>query len=263
MTNKMTIMRSPAFAVLALAAAAAQACRVAPPAQLIGAGEQVAAATDVAVAQVIGATPLDAYEVEYRFLVLDQLAGVDRKVFSVTGRAAPPQDQDGSFDRHRDFAFWAHGGGRVVNGVDCVIHPSFVVGNSYLVFLGARPTRRSFEQLDTVDGIVNPDDEWLAYVKARLAGQAAQHDGAPDYERLGRFIYGLQRIIVSGEIDRKTLAAQHAPDQLLYRAGRLEDEFDRIYRNHQNVPDPEMAAALREAIALKAALQAWRSSAGQ
>lgn len=263
MTNKMTIMRSLAFAVLALGAAASQACRVAPPAQLIGAAEQVAAATDVAVAQVIGATPLNAYEVEYRFLVLDQLAGVDRKVFTLTGRAASPSDKAGSFDQHRDFAFWARGGGRVMNGADCVIHPSFVVGNSYLVFLDAQTTWRSFEQLDTVDGIVNPDDQWLAYVKARLAGPAAQHEGAPDYERIGRFIYGLQRMIVSGGIDRKTLAAQHAPDELLYRAGRLEDEFNRIFQNHQNVPDPEMAAALREAIALKAALQAWRSKAGQ
>jgi hypothetical protein len=50
---------------------------------------------------------------------------------------------------------------------------------------------------------------------------------------------------------------------LLYRAGRLEDEFSRIFQNHQNIPDPEMAAALREAAALKAALQAWRSRAGQ
>lgn len=263
MMNKTTMVRSFAFGVLALGAAACQACRVAPAAQLIGAAEQVAAAKDVAVAQVIGATPLDAYEVEYRFLVLDQLAGPNRKVFTVTGYAVSPDDKGSSFDRHRDFAFWARGGGRVMNGADCVIHPSFVVGNSYLVFLGAQPTRRSFEQLDTVDGTVDPGDQWLAYVKARLAGPVVQHEGAPDYERIGRFIYGLQRIIVSGEIDRKTLAAQHAPDDLLYRAGRLEEEFDRIFQNHQNVPDPEMAAALREAAALKAALQAWRSKAGQ
>ncbi len=86
----MKMLRVLVFGVLASAAAGSQACRVAPPAQRIA--------------------------VEYSFLVLDQMRGLPRKVFTVLGRASTPYDQDGSYDRHRDFAFWGSEGGRVVSG---------------------------------------------------------------------------------------------------------------------------------------------------
>src|SRR4051812_10272967 len=126
--RKMTSMRSLVFVLLALGAGACQACRVPPPGQLIGVEEQVRLATNVAVGQVISATPVGDYEVEYRFLVLDQLAGPAQKVFTVMGGAGG-DNKDTTYDNHRDFAFWAHGGGRTMNGADCVIHPSFVLGN--------------------------------------------------------------------------------------------------------------------------------------
>ena len=179
-------MRSLVFVVLALHAAASEACWAPPPKQLIGIDEQLGQAMDVAVGQVIGATPLGDQQVEYRFLVLEQLAGPAQKVFTVMGGPAERSDKDSTFDHHRDVAFWARGGGRTMNGSDCVIRPGFVVGNSYLVFLGSTPTWRSFEKIDMIDGIADPDDKWLAYVKARLAGTATGRDGAPDDERVGR-----------------------------------------------------------------------------
>lgn len=250
------------FALLALGAGAAQACRVAPPAQRIAAEDQVRQPADVMLGQVIGATPLGGDTVEYSFLVLDQMRGLPRKVFTVLGRALSPYDQDTSYDRHQDFAFWVQGGGRAVNGADCAIHPSFVLGDSYLVFLGAAPTRRSFEKIDMVDGHPDPDDKWLAYVKSALSGTPAMQD----YERIGRLIYGLQRMQAQGDFDRQALAARHAPDQLLMRAGRLADEYERMIgepREAHRIPDQKIDATLREAASLHAALETWRNGAAR
>lgn len=263
----MTTARSFLFSLLALHAAGAQACYSPPARQLIGIDEQLGQATNVAVGQVIGATPLDGRSVEYRFLVLDQLAGPPQKVFTVTGYAASPRDKDTSFHDHADFAFWARGGGRTMNDSDCIIHPSFVVGNTYLVFLDMPPTRRSFEKLDMFGSIVNHDDKWLAHVNAWLGRDTAKTpDGVPAYERIGRFLYGYQRIVAGAGIDKKALVAQHAPAELLVRAGQLIDEVDRITgriaQNPAAVPDAQLDATLREAREVAAAIEAWRSGAG-
>jgi hypothetical protein len=258
----MTTLRSLAFVLLAFSAGASQACYVAPAAQRIGVAQQVREAVDVAVGQVIGATPLGAGEIEYRFLVLDQLAGPAQKTFTVRGHAPVPGAPDTSFDRHQDLAFWARGGGRTMNDTDCVIHPNFVVGNSYLVFLGSTPTWRSFEKIDLVDGRPDPDDRWLAYVKKFLSGAPAGHDAAPDYERIGRFLYGYQRLITAPDLSPEALAAQHAPDDLRRRAARLAAEYEHIVQDHFSAPQAQLDAVLREAAALQAALAAWRSGAG-
>jgi hypothetical protein len=261
MMNKMTTLRSLVFALLALHAAASEACRVPPARQLIAPGEQLALAMDVAVGQVIGATPLGDHLVEYRFLTLEQLAGQAQKVFTVMGGPAAPSDKDTSFHNHADFAFWARGGGRTMNGADCVIRPGFVVGNSYLVFLGPAPTWRSFEKIEMIAGHPDPDDKWLAYVKTALGGVAAKRDGAPDYERVGRFLYGFQRSISQARLDPESLAAQHAPDELQARARRLGDEFFRIVESGVQVPDAALEATLREAAEVNAAVAAWRAGA--
>jgi hypothetical protein len=255
--NTSTTVRRLVFALLALQAAAAQACYSPPPKQLIGVDEQVAQASNVALAQVIGATPMGDYQVEYRLLVLEQLAGPTQKVITVMGGPASSA-RDTTFHSHQDFAFWAHGGGRTMNGADCVVRPGFTVGNSYLVFLGSTSTRRSFEQIGMVDGHLDADDKWLAYVKAHLGGTAAARESAPDYERVGRFIYGFYRIVPRDDLDIKALAAQHAPDPLLLRARLLADEYERIVKNFASTPDAEIDATLHEAGEVHAALQAWR-----
>jgi hypothetical protein len=256
--------------LLALAAPASQACYSPPASQLIAPDEQVHQALDVALGQVISATPLDAEQVEYRFLVLDQLTGPARKVFTVIGRSADRYGKDTSFNSHTDFAFWARGGGRTWNGSDCIIHPDFVLGNSYLVFLGAAPTWRSFEKIDMIGGSVDQDDKWLVYIKDRLRqrqevdGSAAAVSGqaaVPGYERIGRFVYAFHRIVSRDSLERKTLAAQQAPTPLLLRAGQLADEFDHILKDGAAVPQAEIDATLGEAAAVRTMLDAWRQSA--
>jgi hypothetical protein len=261
--TKMAALRGVLFLLLALDAASSQACRAPPPGQLIAADEQVRQAQDVAVGQVIGATPLGDEEVEYRFLVLDQLAGPARKTFTIMGRAAERGGKDSTFGDHTDFAFWTRGGGRVMNGADCVIHPGFVVGASYLVFLDSPAAWRSFEKIDMVNGTVNGEDKWLAYVKDQLG---KRENTMPEYERVGRFIYGFHRSVSREALDRKTLAGQGAPAELLLRAGRLADEFDHIVtsmKSSAGVPDAELDATLREAQAVGAALAAWREGSAR
>lgn len=269
MKFKRATQRGIVFLLLALEAVASQACRVAPAGQLITIDEQVRQATDVAVGQVISATPLGGGDVEFRFLVLDQLAGQVRKVFTVTGRAGERDGNDAAFNDHTDFAFWACGGGRVMIGTDCAIYPNFVVGSSYLVFLGTPSTRRSFEEIGMVNGTVNQDDKWLVYVKEQLAKRqgsdmattAVTQDTTANYERVGRFIYSFYRIVSRDELDRKTLAGQQAPNELILRAGTLADEFDRIAASSSAL-DAELKATLREAVAVSKALAAWRESTG-
>lgn len=269
----MALVRGLALLLLAFRAGTALACYAPPRGQLIDVDAQLRAATDVAVGQVISATPLDGDNVEYRFIVLDRLAGPVREVFTVTGWGGDKAGNDTTFDDHRDFAFWARGGGRTMNSPDCVIHPNFVVGGTYLVFLGAPSTRRSFEKIGTVDGAVDRDDKWLAYVASGLrkrpvfdgvtpagtaAGAGSGGDTAPDYDRVGRFIYAFQRAVPRDDIERRTLAGRHAPTPLLLRAGRLADEYDHILHAIAAVPDAEIEATLREAAAVGAALKAWR-----
>lgn len=254
---------------LVLHALPAQACRVAPAGQVIGVEQLIGLATDVAVGQVISATPMDGHNVEYRFLVLEQLAGQPGKVLTVMGRPAAPGENDTTFNDHADFAFWARGGGRVMNGADCILRPHFVIGNSYLVFLGMPLTRRSSEQINMANGIVNPDDRWLKYVKQQLAkrqapdgaASAVTQEPARDYERIGRFIYRFHRVVTRDALDRKTLAARHAPAQLLLRAGQLADAFDHIVGSN-TIPDAEIDATLAEAVAVENMLAAWSENGG-
>jgi hypothetical protein len=164
------------------------ACYSALASQRIGVDEQIALASDVSVARVISATPLDDRRVEYRFMVEQRLAGQGADTFTVSGRApvntgagtrfgmlvfaGPPaagKGSDASFNNHTDPAFWQRGGGRLMNEPDCLIHPDFAVGGTYLIFLDSPWTWRSFEKIERVDS-----DKWLAYVKAGLEARSKQ-----------------------------------------------------------------------------------------
>lgn len=257
------------FASLLLHAVPGQACRVAPASQLIRVDQQIGSATNVAVGQIISATPMDGHNVEYLFLSLEQLAGQPGKVFSIIGRPGTVIDEDTTFNDHADFTFWAGGGGRVMNGSDCIIHPDFVIGSTYLVFLGNPITRRSFEKINMVNGIVNWKDRWLMYVKQQLAKRqvpdwtatSVSPEPARDYERIGRFIYSFHRIVARDDLDRKALVARQAPAELLQRAGHLADEFDYIMSS-KTIPDAQLEATLSEAVAVKKMLAAWSENVG-
>jgi hypothetical protein len=169
------------------------ACYSAPASQRVGVDEQIALASDVSVARVISATPLENRLVEYRFMVQQHLAGHGADTFTVTGRApvsagagtrfgmpafaGPPaagKGSDTSFHNHTDPEFWQRGGGRVMNEPDCLIYPDFAVGGTYLVFLDSPWTWRSFEKIELLDGAIDDRDKWLAYVKAGLETRSKQ-----------------------------------------------------------------------------------------
>lgn len=236
---------------------------------------QVASATDVSVATVVDAIPLADGEVEYHFQVLERLAGFDRIGFTVVGRSGERYGQDTTFDSHTDPAFWTRGGGRVMNDTDCVIYPGFIVGDSYLVFLGAPFTRRSFEKIDVINGKIDHGDRWLAYVKAALrkplpgigssqvtaSTDQPSADSEPNYRRVGRFIYAFHRSGISRE-ELTRIEVARAPPGLAERARRLADEFDLIVKSNARVSDEKLDAALREGAELGVALRAWRNSLG-
>lgn len=257
------------FVPLAFHAIVGQACYTPPAGQLINVDQQIRFAKDVAVGQVISATPMDGQEVEYRFLSLEQLAGQPGKVFTVMGRSAASSDKETTFGNHTDFTFWARGGGRVMDDTECIIHPVFVIGSSYVVFLGTPLTRRSLEKIDMVNDTVNPDDQWLVYVKQQLAQRqlpnkapvSVTQDPARDYERIGRFIYRFYRVVARDDLDRKKLAGRQAPTALLQRAGTLADEFDHIVGSN-TIPDAELEATLSEAVAVEKILAAWSENGG-
>jgi hypothetical protein len=170
--NKLGPLRALMLLVAVLVAQDCWACYKAPEQQLIGVDEQIMRAADVSVAQVMSATPVGGREIEYRFVVLQRLSGADQNMFTVTGSDGVGDSKDTTFDNHSDPTFWKRGGGRVMNEADCVIHPAFVVGGTYLVFLGSQWTWRSFEKIAVDDRGVNDGDKWLAYVKVGLDKRA-------------------------------------------------------------------------------------------
>ena len=164
---RMLLSRSLLSCALSIATSTCWACRVPLPEQLITPDVQVALATDAVLARVVNIIPKydKGGDVDYQFLVVQRLTGSDQELFSISGHA-PGRSRETTFDKHQDEAFWRRGGGRVMNDVDCVIHPEFVLGKTYLVFRNLPMTRRSFEEIDTANGHSPDDDQWFAYIQA-------------------------------------------------------------------------------------------------
>jgi hypothetical protein len=134
---------------------------------LIGVDEQIRGATDISVAKVERASAAHGVAT-YEFVVKRRLAGLNQESFTLVGSDNVRLHKDTSFDHHQAAIFWKRGGGRLINGGDCLIHPTFVVGESYLVFRGQPLTWRSAEKIETVDGSFDQQDKWLQYVEAKL-----------------------------------------------------------------------------------------------
>lgn len=208
------VTRLPIVLLVAGVAQPAQACRVPPPPQL-SAQEQVARATDVALVRVVRALPqptpaprrpgdtpawaaahqgwnpalpdsalanaddahyLASYPVDYTFKVEKRWRGAERKTFTLTGTSAPTMYYDPGPEANQGRGeFWEAGGGRFGRLFTCRIEPWFIVGERYVVFVGAPVIARSYEHVATIEGRANPDDTWLRYVEAAL-GASTQVD---------------------------------------------------------------------------------------
>jgi hypothetical protein len=151
-----------------LACGSAWSCYVPPDSVRISADRHLAQARDVSVARVASATALGDGTFRFDFEVVKRLTGPDHQTFSVRGvESSVPVDVAPAGD-HSDRRFLQSGGGRLHNDPDCIIRPSFVVGKSYLAFLGQPVTHLSFEEIPLVDGQPDPTDFWLRYVEFRL-----------------------------------------------------------------------------------------------
>lgn len=89
--------------------------------------------------------------------------------------------------------------------------------------------------------------------------EAAHTRNAPDFERVGRFIYAFHRAGVSVDALKGTDIATGAPPELSGRARRLAEKFDLIVQRRAQVPDAEVKATLAEAGAVGAAIRTWRN----
>lgn len=93
------------------------------------------------------------------------------------------------------------------------------------------------------------------------SASAASAAAAPDFERIGRFIYAFFR---AGGGDAQDLEkpgrAAGVPSALAARAHRLTVRFDAAVEMADAVPDAELRAILDEAAAVHAAIAAWRGT---
>ncbi|TNE63885.1 MAG: hypothetical protein EP335_08795 [Alphaproteobacteria bacterium] len=69
--------------------------------------------------------------------------------------------EDFDFFNHTLQAFWEPGAGRTVQDPDCLIHPTFFDGSTYLIFTGP-------QHFKGYERIAVPDDRWLLQVREAL-----------------------------------------------------------------------------------------------
>ena len=93
----------------------------------------------------------------------------------------------------------------------------------------------------------------------RTAG--AQERVPPHYERIGRLIYGFQRLGVSVDVLREADAAHGASPELAARAQRLVRRFDELVASSPTAGSDEIEAALNEAAAVRGLIVQWRGAA--
>jgi hypothetical protein len=165
----MLLTRLGLLCALLIIADSGWACRVPRREQLVDPDIQIEMATDIALAEVISATPRYDHpgNVGYQFIVVKRLIGPNEQSFSISGWP-PSSSSNTTFDNHKDEAFWQTGGGRVTIDTNCAIHPDFIVGKTYLVFRDLPMTFRSFEEIEKIDGRSADVDKWFAYVQARV-----------------------------------------------------------------------------------------------
>ena len=100
-----------------------------------------------------------------------------------------------------------------------------------------------------------------APASAQQPTPSAPSAAAPDYERIGRFIYAFFR---AGGGDAQDLEkpgrADGVPPDLAVRAHRLTVRFDAAVEMADAMPDAELRAILDEAAAVHAAIAAWRGT---
>ena len=145
----------------ALAPHVASAC-IAPPSSLaVPYRDLVARTANIVLAETESAEPLPNHTVRYQFRTVKVLKGRSDGSFAMT--FLPLGSRDTDFDRHRDGRFWDQRVSRQMNGSDCRMRPSFVVGARYLLFVDQPYHWRGFEKFEA------DDNRWLGAVTTVIA----------------------------------------------------------------------------------------------
>ncbi len=127
---------------------------------------RVIGGTDQATFDTLGTTPFQGLSrgrlAEFETVEVLRGAAPDRFSLSTGTLADIDYDTNGDFNGHRDAVFWDKRTTRQWNGPDCAMHPSFILGRTYLLFVD-HPHWRAYEE------IREPDDLWLTAVRRLIA----------------------------------------------------------------------------------------------
>lgn len=116
----------------------------------------------IVLAKVIEDKALPNGDVRYTFQTQRNIKGTAGEKFTIDGVEQREGDL-GTLNDHQDARFWEGSFGRSVHDTDCKIHPSFTLGDTYLIFLNEPYHQKSFEKIERVSG--DKKDKWLAWVE--------------------------------------------------------------------------------------------------
>jgi len=151
-------------ALMSVLSLEAHAC-FAPPQQSTESHDALVSRTSrIVLVELVSASGGMSWWKTYEFSVFEALKGEFEPVFSVV-LPSPYLASDDDYLQHSDPAFWQMMESRAVVGADCLVHASFEVGATYLLFLDAPYHIHGFER------IKGEDDQWLAWVRAQTVRQ--------------------------------------------------------------------------------------------
>lgn len=134
------------------------ACEVPPKEQNTPDEELIHRTKNIVLAQVVSAQLQANSSVVYQFKIAEIIKGTSAETLELVGGPLWPGNME-HFEHH------SIAGARLDNEQDCEIHPSFAVGQTYLMFLDKPYHRKSFELIMRTNGNSLTQDKWLQYVK--------------------------------------------------------------------------------------------------
>jgi hypothetical protein len=163
---------------LTLVAFDCAACAIPPFEQSVPSAQLIARSKNIVLAKAVNVQAMANGEVRYAFEVTKQIAGSTPGKFQLVGVAEMLTDDQKNFNHHTDTIFWKSSIGRFSNDTDCQIHPSFLMGREYLVFLDAPYHNRSFELIIRTSDGKYKKDQWLQYVEDKIKARQVVKPGA-------------------------------------------------------------------------------------
>ena len=158
--------------VAAVLKSSASACFSTPAEQIVSPEALVARTKQIVLARVVKAeADFKTSDVTYSFVVDQTVKGENPKIFTIVGASLFYPEDLTTFDYHRSERFWKQDAGRCQHDTDCVIHPAFAVGDTYLIFVDGPYHRKSFERIVMLGKEADTRDKWLVWVENNVKAQ--------------------------------------------------------------------------------------------